>query len=87
MKKLLLALALLGLCLGIIFGWYFISVRSYEAKANQYEQWVREQKPVRIEFIVAAPQKETPADQMLYLSGNSTTLGNWDAAGVPLARG
>ncbi len=40
-------------------------------------------KPVTVDFSVAVPT-DTPKNQLIYLSGNVPSLGNWDAAGLAL---
>jgi enterochelin esterase-like enzyme len=87
MKKIALgSFVLLLVGLAGIGGWTFHSIRQTREGTDQYLQWARRQKMVRIDFSVTAPPG-TPADQTLYLSGDAAELGNWQAAGVPLHRG
>lgn len=87
MKRILLvALAVLVVPLAGIWGWQYVRSRQAESQAQAHADWASQQKMVSVEFVVAAPQG-TPADQTLYLSGSAPTLGNWDAAGLPLERG
>lgn len=65
--------------------YYDNRIRSIEAERDKYVEWAQQQKPVPVQFVVAAPEG-TPVDQTLYLSGSAIELGNWDAAGVPLQR-
>lgn len=82
-KSILLLSVVLVVALAGIGGWLLSSVHQSRAVAEEYVQWAQSQKVIPIEFSVAAPP-ETPADQILYLSGDSVELGSWDAAGVPL---
>src|ERR1700722_7848754 len=82
-KSILLLLVLLVVALAGIGGWLLSSVHQSKAVADEYVQWAHDQKVIPIEFSVAAPP-ETPADQILYLSGDSLELGSWDASGGPL---
>src|SRR5678809_808206 len=75
-----------GLALIAIVGWYMWYTHQIKAKLDQFVSDAEKQRLVRVNFNVAAP-KETPADQVLYLSGSAASLGSWDAAGLPLQRG
>jgi predicted alpha/beta superfamily hydrolase len=70
-------LVLLVLALAGIGGWLLFSEHQSLASADAYEQWVKNQKAIPV-------PPETPKDQTIFLSGDSSELGNWDAAGVPL---
>src|SRR5215813_5457094 len=76
----LFAVALAGI--GI---WYAVSTRNSEATSEQFVADAQKKKLVQVSFAVAAPQ-DTPGDQVLYLAGSAPTLGNWDAAGLPLEK-
>ncbi|HYO11335.1 MAG TPA: alpha/beta hydrolase-fold protein [Tepidisphaeraceae bacterium] len=75
-----LIVALLG-----IFGWYVVHTRATQAELTRAVREYESRKPVSVTFEVSVPDG-TPKDQVLYLSGSVPALGNWDAAGVPLAR-
>jgi enterochelin esterase-like enzyme len=86
MKKTMLALiALLAVGLAGIGGWTLNMTQRSRAAADQYVQWAQNQKMVSVKFEITAPP-ETPPDQTLYLSGDASEMGSWDAAGVPLHR-
>ena len=85
-RALIVVVVLFALPLLAIGGWYQMHSRESASQADQYEAWAKNQKPVPVEFVVTAPP-ETPADQILYLSGNDAALGAWDGAGVPLSKG
>ena len=76
-----LAAALLG-----IGGWYVAHTRATQAELNEAVAAFESRKPVPVSFVVSVPDN-TPNDHVLYVSGSVPALGNWDAAGVPLARG
>jgi predicted alpha/beta superfamily hydrolase len=76
-----LAAALLG-----IGGWYVAHTRATQAELNEAVAAFESRKPVPVSFVVSVPEN-TPKDHVLYVSGSVPALGNWDAAGVPLARG
>jgi predicted alpha/beta superfamily hydrolase len=67
--------------------WYWGRTSADASKAEEYAQWVQAQKPLPVEFVITGLPDNTPKDQQLYLSGSAITLGNWQAAGVPLERG
>jgi predicted alpha/beta superfamily hydrolase len=56
------------------------------SEANAYQAWAQNQKVIPMEFVVAVP-KETPGDQLIYLSGSAPALGSWDGAGVAMKKG
>lgn len=87
MKKAMLALVIL-LLIGLagIGGWTLNTTRQSRSVADQYVQWAQNQKMVPVNFEITVPP-ETPPDQTLYLSGDASEMGTWDAAGVPLHRG
>jgi enterochelin esterase-like enzyme len=86
MKKFLIAfIFLLGLGLAGIGGWLLNATHESRAAAEQYQEWAQSQKMAPIQFQISVP-KETPADQTLFISGDESALGSWDAAGVPLHR-
>jgi predicted alpha/beta superfamily hydrolase len=85
-KTLSTSFGLFGLALVAIVGWYAWYTHQIQAKLDQFVADAQKQKLVRVTFNVTAP-KETPADQVLYLSGSAPALGSWDAAGMPLTRG
>jgi hypothetical protein len=86
MRKTMLALLiLLAAGLAGIGGWTLNMTQRSRAAADQYVQWAQSQKMVPVKFEITAPP-ETPADQTLYLSGDASEMGSWDAAGVPLHR-
>ena len=77
---------ILVVALAAIGAWYVIHTRSSMAEETQaLEDYRVKSQPVAVTFTVRVPPN-TPADQVLYLSGSVPALGNWDAAGVPLAR-
>src|SRR5205814_8652782 len=77
---------LFGLALLAIVGWYAWYTHQIQAKLDQFVAEAQNKKLVPVHFTVTPP-KETPADQVLYLSGSVPSLGNWDAAGLPLQLG
>jgi enterochelin esterase-like enzyme len=86
MKKTMLAiLILLAAGLAGIGGWTLNMTQRSRAAADQYVQWAQNQKIVTVKFDITAPP-ETPTDQTLYLSGDASEMGSWDAAGLPLHR-
>jgi predicted alpha/beta superfamily hydrolase len=85
-KTLSTSFGVFGLALVGIVGWYAWYTHQIQAKLDQFVANAQNQKLVRVNFDVAAP-KETPTDQVLYVSGSAPTMGNWDAAGMPLQRG
>jgi predicted alpha/beta superfamily hydrolase len=86
MKRAMLSFVVLLLVgLAGIAGWTLSVSRQSRAQADQFVQWAQSQKTAPIDFVITAPP-ETPADQTLYISGDSVELGDWDAAGVPLHR-
>jgi enterochelin esterase-like enzyme len=87
MKKPLIAfVVILVAALGGIGGWLLNNMHESRAAAESYVQWVKSQKVAPVEFSISVPA-DTPADQTIYISGDSAELGSWDAAGVPLHRG
>ena len=77
-----LVLALLG-----IAGWYVVHTQATQAELNRaVAEYELRKQPVVVAFTVTAPPN-TPKDQDLYISGSVPALGNWDAAGVRLAKG
>lgn len=66
----------------------FLAVYALNAKreADALRLKQEQTKEVTVHFHVHVPEG-TPANQLLYLSGSSPNLGNWDGAGVPLTRG
>ncbi|HEX4054839.1 MAG TPA: alpha/beta hydrolase-fold protein [Tepidisphaeraceae bacterium] len=84
MKKPLITffVILVGALAGI-GGWLLNSVHQSRASAEAYVQWVKSQTVAPVQFIISVPS-DTPKDQTLFLSGDSSELGSWDAAGVPL---
>ena len=75
-----LAVALLG-----IGGWYVADKQATAARDREAQQrYDARSQVVDVTFTVTAPTS-TPKGQVLYLSGSVPALGNWDAAGVPLA--
>jgi predicted alpha/beta superfamily hydrolase len=86
MKKIAIVFLLL-LLIGLagIGGWSLKTNRQTRASAEQYVAWAQSQKMVAVDFVITAPP-ETPLDQTLYLSGDASEMGGWDAAGVPLHR-
>src|SRR3954467_9822719 len=78
---LICAMPLLG-----ILGWYMSSVRSSNARADQFQETAKNQKLVPVELVVVVPEN-TPKDQAIYVSGSAVDLGNWDAKGLRLDRG
>jgi len=56
-----------------------------QANTDAFVANAEKQKLVMVSFDVAAPP-DTPKDQVIYLSGSAATLGNWDAAGLPLEK-
>ena len=85
-KTLSTSFGVFGLALVGIVGWYAWYTHQIQAKLDRFVEDASNQKLVRVTFNVAAPQN-TPADQVLYLSGSAPAMGNWDAAGMPLQRG
>jgi predicted alpha/beta superfamily hydrolase len=75
------ALALLA-----IVGWYAWYTHQIRTRLDQFIAESEHKKLVQLNFTVTAPP-DTPKDQVLYLSGSVPSLGNWDAAGLPLQRG
>ncbi len=69
-----------------IVGWYAWYTHQIQAKLDQFVSTAQNQKLVRVNFTVSAPD-DTPKDQVLYLAGSAPAMGNWDAAGLPLQRG
>jgi enterochelin esterase-like enzyme len=82
----LVFIVLLLIGLAGIGGWTLNTTRQSRSAADQYVQWAQNQKMVPVNFVITAPP-ETPPDQTLYLSGDASEMGSWDAAGVPLHRG
>jgi predicted alpha/beta superfamily hydrolase len=82
-KPFIVLAVLLAASLAGIGGWLLNSMHQSRAAAEAYVQWAQNQKEVPIEFAVAVPP-ETPKDQTIYISGDSSELGSWDAAGLPL---
>lgn len=77
---------ILVIALVAIFGWYLLHTQSTQAELNRaIADYETKKQPVTVSFVVTAPQN-TPADQVLYLSGSVPALGNWDAAGVALTK-
>src|SRR5271170_466483 len=66
--------------------WFALASHMSEAESDRYADWAKQQKLVPVRFEVTAPA-DTPTDQTLYISGDASTLGNWDAAGIPMVRG
>jgi enterochelin esterase-like enzyme len=86
MKKTMLALLVLLVAgLAGIGGWKLNMAQQSRASADQFVHWAQDQKMVSVKFEIAAPP-ETPPDQTLYLSGDASEMGSWDAAGLPLHR-
>src|SRR4051794_6785012 len=85
-KTLSTSFGVFGLALVGIVGWYAWYTHQIQAKLDQFVSDAQKQKLVRVNLAVAAP-KETPADQVLYISGSAPTMGSWDAAGLPLQKG
>lgn len=86
MKKPLITFFVLLVCaLAGIGGWLLNSVHQSRASAEAYVQWVKSQKVAPVGFSISVPS-DTPVDQTLFLSGDSSELGSWDAVGVPLHR-
>ena len=75
-----------GLAMAAIAIWYIFYTHQIQSRLDQFVANAQTQKLVRVNFDVSAP-KDTPADQVLYLSGSAPTMGSWDAAGMPLQRG
>lgn len=87
MKKALAGVAFLFMAVVIGIGlWYWGYTSRAQAQADDYAQWVQQQKLMPVEIVVRSVPDNTPTDQPLYLSGSAITLGNWEAAGVPLQR-
>ncbi|MGD0461570.1 MAG: alpha/beta hydrolase-fold protein [Tepidisphaeraceae bacterium] len=82
-KPLYGVLVLLVITFAGIGGWLLNNIRHSRATADEYVQWAQSQKFVPVDFFITVPP-ETPADQILFISGDSAELGSWDAAGVPL---
>ena len=56
--------------LGII-GWYLIDTRRAEARSSEFESWAKNQKPVAVEFVVAAVERiETSLPSLSRLERN-----------------
>ncbi len=55
-------------------------------EADRLRELSEQAKEVTVHVRVHVPEG-TPEDQVLYLSGSSPNLGNWDGAGVALVRG
>jgi enterochelin esterase-like enzyme len=70
--------------LGGMLVYHAIDSRRSEAEAQQYEDFVKNQKLMPVKFIIRVPDG-TPKDQPLYLSGSMPPF-PWDAAGAPLTR-
>lgn len=66
--------------------WFALASHMTQAESDRYADWAKQQKLVPVRFQVTAPA-ETPKDQTLFISGDASTLGNWDAAGIPMVRG
>jgi len=66
--------------------WITLAAHNSQADSDRYVNWALAQKLVPVHFMVTVPP-ETPKDQTLYISGDASALGNWDAAGVPMERG
>src|SRR4051812_11008449 len=76
----------LAVSLGAIGAWYLVHTRSSQAEESRaVEAYQLKSQPVAVTFNVEVP-KNTPSEQVLYLSGSVPALGNWDAAGVPLKK-
>jgi len=85
-KPLIAFVVILIAALAAIGGWLASNVRQSRAAADAYVDWGKSQKIAPVEFSITVPA-DTPTDQTIYISGDSSELGSWDAAGVPLHRG
>jgi putative esterase/starch binding protein with CBM20 domain len=65
--------------------WIMVTAHNSQADSDKYVNWALAQKEVPVHFAVTVPP-QTPKDQTLYISGDASVLGNWDAAGVPMER-
>lgn len=77
----LLTIPVLALIAGIIF--YTLQPRTTHANLQDFLDRAQASRRVMVDLAVAVPS-DTPKDQIIYLSGSSPSLGNWDAAGVPM---
>jgi enterochelin esterase-like enzyme len=77
----LLTIPLLALIAGIIF--YTLQPRTTDSNLKDFLARAQASRRVMVDLAVAVPP-DTPKDQIIYLSGSGPSLGNWDAAGVPL---
>ena len=77
----LIILFILSLLGGLIY--YAHQNRLVEAQLNDFVARSQASQPVLVDFSIAVPS-DTPPNQIIYLSGNVPTLGNWDAAGLAL---
>lgn len=86
MKKTVGGILVVGaLAFSAIGGWYLAKTSAAESEEKAYTDWANKAKLVPVKFVIKAPA-ETPADQPLFLSGSAPALGQWEAAGVPLAK-
>ena len=87
LKKRILATLFALFILALIAGLHHYSEQAARAEAelNEFKLHSESSKPVTVDFSVTVPS-DTPKDQIIYLSGSVPTLGNWDAAGLPLQR-
>ena len=71
------------LCLMGGLAYYANQTRQVNAELQAFKDRSEASKPVTVQFAIDVPS-DTPKNQIIYLSGNVPTLGNWDAAGLAL---
>jgi len=69
-----------------IFIWHTVETNRIKSRMSEIEKEVADRRKVMIDIAVAPPAN-TPKEHVLYVSGSVPSLGNWDAAGVPLKPG
>ncbi|MEM9295149.1 MAG: alpha/beta hydrolase-fold protein [Planctomycetota bacterium] len=83
-KPLVVVVSLFSLAIGGAGAWYAKAVMEDKRAASGSRDALAEAKQtVPVTFVITVPEG-TPANQRLYLSGSTATLGSWEADGVPL---
>lgn len=85
-RTIAITLGLGVVALGSVGIWYWTRTSAINSELAKFEADFKNKRMVKVDVAVAAPP-ETPADQPLYLAGSAPSLGNWEAAGVPLQKG